>query len=74
MQPTNTDSLPDSARIGTPGAAEFLGLSEKTLATWRSTGRYGLRYIKVGRCVQYRVGDLREFLNRRTANHTGELA
>ncbi|MFQ2613048.1 hypothetical protein ACK3ZS_19930 [Aeromonas caviae] len=43
-----------------------------TLAVWRSTGRYNLPYLKVGRLVKYRISDLAEFLASRTAHHTGE--
>lgn len=54
-------------------AAEALGVKPTTLAVWRSTGRYNLPFLKVGRLVKYRVSDLAEFLARRTANHTGEV-
>ena len=54
-------------------AAEVLGVKPSTLAVWRSTGRYRLPYLKVGRLVKYRISDLAEFLARRTANHTGEV-
>lgn len=54
-------------------AADALGVKATTLAVWRSTGRYSLPYLKVGRLVRYRVSDLAEFLARRTANHTGEV-
>jgi len=55
-------------------AAAALGLKASTLSVWRSTGRYNLPYIKVGRLVRYRVSDLAEFMARRTACHTGEAA
>ncbi len=54
-------------------AAEVLDMKTNTLAVWRSTGRYNLPYLKVGRLVKYRISDLAEFLARRTANHTGEV-
>jgi len=44
------------------------------LSVWRSTGRYNLPYMKVGRLVRYRLSDLAEFLARRTSEHTGEAA
>lgn len=47
-------------------AAEYLGCKPQTLAVWATTKRYGLRYIKVGRCVRYRIADLEAFLNART--------
>lgn len=55
-------------------AAEVLDVKPTTLAVWRSTGRYRLPYLKVGRLVKYRISDLAEFLARRTAHHTGEVA
>jgi len=53
-------------------AADALGVKRNTLAVWRSTGRYNLPFLKVGRLVKYRVSDLAEFMASRTANHTGE--
>lgn len=53
-------------------AADALGVKPTTLAVWRSTGRYNLPFLKVGRLVKYRLSDLAEFLARRTASHTGE--
>ncbi|MFM5787670.1 helix-turn-helix domain-containing protein [Aeromonas veronii] len=60
--------------IGDKLAAEVLDVKVTTLAVWRSTGRYNLPYLKVGRLVKYRISDLAEFLVRRTAHHTGEVA
>lgn len=53
-------------------AAAFLGLKEQTLATWASTKRYNLRYIKAGRCVRYRVRDLEAFLDSQTVGAAAE--
>ena len=51
-------------------AAGFLGVEPKTLAVWRSTKRYDLAYIKVGRLVRYQRSDLAAFLqSRRIAGH-----
>jgi excisionase family DNA binding protein len=46
-------------------AAELLGLSEATLATWRCTRRYEIPYLKLGRHVRYRRQDLEEWLTSR---------
>jgi excisionase family DNA binding protein len=43
-------------------AAAFLSVSAGTLSVWRSTGRYALKFIKVGRAVRYRQSDLEEWL------------
>ena len=31
------------------------------MSTWRSTKRYGLSYVKVGRLVRYRLADVEAF-------------
>lgn len=60
-------------QISDKQAAEVLGAKTTTLAVWRSTGRYNLPFVKVGRLVRYRVSDLAAFLARRTTGHTGEV-
>ena len=35
-------------------AAEYLGVKELTLALWKSTKRYDLPVVKVGRLAKYR--------------------
>jgi len=50
--------------------AEILGVVPGTLSVWRSTGRYDLPYVKIGRRVKYRPKDIRAFINRRTRTHT----
>lgn len=47
-------------------AAAYLGVSEHTLAVWRSTGRYDLPVVKMGRLAKYRLSDLDAFIARRT--------
>lgn len=51
-------------------AAQYLGVEPGTLNVWRSTGRYDLAYIKVGRLVKYRQSVLDAFLMDRTRNQT----
>jgi predicted site-specific integrase-resolvase len=62
---TTKSSLHDTA-----SAAAFLGVAPITLSTWRSTGRYGLPYIKTGRSVRYRQSDLEAFQERMTRTQT----
>jgi excisionase family DNA binding protein len=50
-------------------AAEFLGLCPGTLSVWRSTGKYKLPFIKVGRRVRYRRSDLELWLESRTRSN-----
>lgn len=47
-------------------SAVLLGLAPGTLGVWRSTGRYKLPFIKVGRNVRYRRADLDAWLTSRT--------
>jgi excisionase family DNA binding protein len=47
-------------------AAVYLGLKPGTLSVWRSTKRYDLSYVKVGRLVRYRKVDLDRWLQART--------
>jgi len=46
-------------------AAAFLGISAKTLATWRSERRYSLAYVRVGRAIRYEPAALLAFVQRR---------
>jgi excisionase family DNA binding protein len=43
-------------------AASYLGVSETTLAIWKSTGRYSLPVYKIGRLVKYKKADLDTFI------------
>lgn len=43
-------------------AAERLATTEGTLATWRSSGRNAIPFIRVGRSVRYDPADLDAYL------------
>ena len=45
--------------------AALLGVQPGTLATWRSTKRYDLPWIKIGRKVRYRLRDVLEWIDSR---------
>lgn len=47
-------------------AAAVLDVSAGTLSVWRSTGRYSLPFVKIGRKVRYRRADLMAWLDSRT--------
>ncbi|MGD0960797.1 MAG: helix-turn-helix domain-containing protein [Methylomonas sp.] len=47
-------------------AAAYIGVEPGTLEVWRSTKRYNLPFIKVGRLVKYRKESLDAFLESRT--------
>ncbi|MEI7870111.1 MAG: helix-turn-helix domain-containing protein [Candidatus Methylumidiphilus sp.] len=76
QKPTPLDlaSLAASFLLDDIQAAELLGISAGTLSVWRSVGRYSLPYVKIGRRVKYKAGDLRDFIERRTRLHTGQGA
>ena len=54
-------------------AAAILDVTPGTLSVWRSTGRYALPFLKVGRKVRYRHSDLMAWLEKRT-RETGATA
>lgn len=47
-------------------AAAYLDLKPGTLSVWRSTGRYAIPFVKIGRNVRYRRADLDVWLEQRT--------
>ncbi|MCL6264370.1 helix-turn-helix domain-containing protein [Craterilacuibacter sp. RT1T] len=53
-----------------PEAAAYLGLSIHTLNDWACTGRYGLRFYRIGRKCVYLKSDLDAFMAARTAGTT----
>ncbi len=69
-----------ASQVAPPGlltpeqAAERMGLRPQTLAVWRTTGRYGLPYIRAGRLIRYAVADIDAFLAGRRQTHTGQTA
>ena len=52
--------------VGEKEAAAILGVTPGTLQVWRSTGRYGIPFVKVGRLVKYRRSALEDWLESRT--------
>jgi len=52
-------------------ASDLLGLSPGTLQVWRSTGRYNLPYVKIGKKVMYRLYDINQFIENQIRFHTG---
>jgi excisionase family DNA binding protein len=47
-------------------AAQLLATSVGTLQVWRSTGRYGIPFVKIGRLVRYKRADLEAWIESRT--------
>ena len=52
--------------LTTPQMAELLGVAPGTLEVWRTTRRYPLPFVKVGRKVLYRRSAGEAFLESRT--------
>lgn len=67
LRPKNTDLVDETE------AAEILDLAPGTLSVWRSTGRYAIPFIKVGRKVRYSRTALNAWLESRTRT-TGATA
>ena len=58
--------LEQNGLLNNEEAAAYLGVSPGTLEVWRSTKRYEISYIKVGRLVKYRKEALDDFLATQT--------
>jgi len=59
MQLNRTLTTVSPADLLTPEqAAQLLGLSVKTLAAWRSTGRHALPFIRCGARIRYQRTEL----------------
>jgi excisionase family DNA binding protein len=58
----------DLQLLTTKQVSKLLGISEQTLAIWRSNKRYSLAYVKVGRYVRYRLSDVMSFVQSRTVS------
>lgn len=64
----STQTVTNSSRdlLDEQQAAITIDVTPGTLSVWRSTGRYKLPFIKVGRKVRYRRADLEAWLESRT--------
>jgi excisionase family DNA binding protein len=49
-----------------PEAAAYLSIRPQTLNNWRTTGRFNIPAVKVGRLVRFKQSDLDSFIARRT--------
>ncbi|MBH3417873.1 helix-turn-helix domain-containing protein [Pseudomonas putida] len=71
MQLIRSVTTASPANLLTPEqAAKFLGLSVKTLATWRSTGRHALPFIRCGARIRYQRAELDAWLAKRHQTST----
>jgi excisionase family DNA binding protein len=67
LRPRNTDLVDETE------AAEILDVVPGTLQVWRSTGRYNIPFIKIGRKVRYSRTALNAWIESRTRS-TGATA
>ena len=66
----NKNSNTSSLKLLSPAeASSYLGVTTETLAVWRCTKRYNLRFYKIGRLVKYRKEDLEAFIQSRARNY-----
>jgi predicted DNA-binding transcriptional regulator AlpA len=49
-------------------AAELLGYKANTLAVWKSTKRYTLPCIKIGKSIRYRLSDIKALIKSNSQN------
>lgn len=76
----DTRPTPTLTPISTPDlltpeqASKLLGVSVKTLASWRSTGRNALPYIRCGARIRYQRHAVAEWLHQRTQTRTNPVA
>ena len=54
--------------LTTEQAAAFLNIAPGTLVVWRSTKRYAVPYVRVGRHIRYRRSALDAWLDQRAQN------
>lgn len=52
--------------LNNTAAADYIGVTPRTLEVWRCTKRYTIPFIKVGRLIRYRQSALDAFLESRT--------
>jgi Helix-turn-helix domain len=71
MQPTPVTTADPDAALNENRAAEFLGVSVRTLQAWRVRGG-GPPYLKIGRSVRYQRRALTAFQQEHTVTSTAE--
>jgi excisionase family DNA binding protein len=65
---SQSQSVVPALEFDTPLAAAHLGVKPHTLEVWRSSGRYAVPFVRVGRLIKYRRSDLDAWLASRTVN------
>ena len=52
--------------LSTEDAAIYLGISARTLETWRCKQRYDIPYVRIGSVVRYKISDLDDYISKNT--------
>ncbi len=68
MNNNNENNINSLNLLSAADVARILGVKEHTLACWRSTKKYQLKWIKIGRTPKYRLVDLEAFINTQTVH------
>ena len=55
--------MDDDKLLSNEEAADYLGIKTNTLTIWRTTKRFEIPYIQIGRKIKYKKSDLDKFLN-----------
>jgi predicted DNA-binding transcriptional regulator AlpA len=72
LELTTLSPRPQTRVLRTPGAAEYVGLSDSTLEKFRLTGD-GPKFVRIGvRAVGYRIEDLDAWLAERVRRSTSD--
>lgn len=70
--PNNTETrMNDVKLLNTEAVAQLTGLASVTLRRWRISGE-GPRFVRLGRAVRYRPGDIAQFVEERACRSTSE--
>lgn len=64
--------LPRAHLLPRKSAAKIIGVECNTLATWASTRRYDLPFVRIGSRAFYKVGDVLDFIERNTLNNNSK--
>ena len=68
LENRSENTNPDYVLINDQDTSALLKIGPGTLAVWRSTKRYNLPYVKIGRKVMYRLSDVYRFIDQRTSS------
>lgn len=60
--------------LNSEDAAVYLGLSKRTLETWRCKQKYNIPYVKIGNAIRYAIDDLNAYIERQKVNFDNFIA